>query len=199
MSYGKLSNSHLIQKYGFTEQENAHNQVTLNAPYHDYTAIVNEESGFKEELRSKFGFPQSTVRMPLSLYKGRFNQESIRQMRLNFLTSKNVMDFTPTTQTESGTEHFLEHETFKDPFDPSNEQLTFQFLTKSLESSLSKLKPRDFYLSRIGDLESNIDSLDSYHLLNVYRLHLDEYDILKGNLDYLSKTVTKNIKSLYIV
>jgi len=47
MSYGRLSNSHLIQKYGFTVPANQYNSVTLMAPYHDYQAIVNEEKDMK--------------------------------------------------------------------------------------------------------------------------------------------------------
>jgi len=52
-------------------------------------------------------------------------------------------------------------------------------------------------LNKIGELESNIDSLDSFHMLNVHRLHLDEYDILKGNLEYLTQSSEKNIKYFY--
>ena len=49
LSYGaKLSNSHLIQKYGFTLPNNsANNAVSLMLPYHDYQAVVNEESELK--------------------------------------------------------------------------------------------------------------------------------------------------------
>lgn len=64
----------------------------------------------------------------------------------------------------------MNHETFKEPFDPSNEQFAFEFMTKTIEEALSKLKPKDHYLSRLGDLESSIDSLDRYHMLNVTRL-----------------------------
>lgn len=34
-------------------------------------------------------------------------------------------------------------------------------------------------------------------MLNVMRMHADEYEILKSNLDYLTKTQDANIKSLY--
>lgn len=30
---------------------NAHNQLTLNQPYHDYQAIVNEEKDMKSSIR----------------------------------------------------------------------------------------------------------------------------------------------------
>jgi hypothetical protein len=129
--------------------------------------------------------------MPLTLYKGRFNPDILRQLRLNMLTSKNLMD------QDNGSAYFEKTETFSAPFDPTNEQLAMDFLLNTLEEHLSKLKPRDHYLSRVGELEAKIDSLDTFHLLNVNRLHLDEVDILKGNLDYLTKAKDANIKSLY--
>ena len=96
-----------------------------------------------------------------------------------------------------GIEHFMNEETFKEPVDPSNEQITFDFLIKTLESEFAKFKPRSHYLDRLGQLESRIDSLDSFHLMNVLRMHVDEYDILKGNLDFLTKAQDSNIRSLY--
>jgi hypothetical protein len=47
MSYGRLSNTHLIQKYGFTMPSNAFNTLTVSAAFHDYQAIVNEEKDMK--------------------------------------------------------------------------------------------------------------------------------------------------------
>jgi hypothetical protein len=97
----------------------------------------------------------------------------------------------------SQTEYYLNNADFSKPFDPENEQSVFSFLTQSLEEAYSKLKPREYYKSRVVELESNIDSLDTYHLLNVNRLHLDESDILRSNLEYLAKARSAYIKSLY--
>ena len=36
VSYGKLSNNHLLQKYGFTTSGNPNNAVSMQLPYHDY-------------------------------------------------------------------------------------------------------------------------------------------------------------------
>jgi hypothetical protein len=70
-------------------------------------------------------------------------------------------------------------------------------LTRTLEDSLSRLRPREHYLSKLNALEANIDSLDSFHLVNVMRLHIDEHDVLKSNLEYLTKAAKENIRSLY--
>ena len=197
MSYGRLSNSHLIQKYGFTMADNPYNQLSVTAPYHDYQAIVSEEAKLKQQVRSRLSFPNTSSRMLFSLFKGRFNADTIRQTRLNLLTSKSIMEFLPDQGDLTSTQHFLERETFKEPLDPENEQMSFEYLISTLEGYLSHLKPREHYLSSAGNLESSLDSLDKFHQLNIARLHLDEVDILKGNLEYLVKAKDTNIRSFY--
>ena len=93
--------------------------------------------------------------------------------------------------------HFLKNESFKDPFDPSNEQFTFDFMIKRVEEALGKLKPRDYYAHKLADLEKGINTLNDFHMMNLMRLHLDEFDILKSNLEYLTKASKTNILSLY--
>ncbi len=61
VSYGKLSNSHLLQKYGFTTADNPNNSVSMQLPYHDYQAIVNEELELKVKIRQRLGFSPSLV------------------------------------------------------------------------------------------------------------------------------------------
>lgn len=112
------------------------------------------------------------------------------------LTSKNVMEYEPLPGMSSSI-HFLKNETFKDPFDPSNEQFAFDFIIKRVEEAMGRLKPRAYYADKLGELEKGINSLNDYHMMNVMRLHLDEFDILKGNLEYLTKTSKTNILSLY--
>ena len=70
-------------------------------------------------------------------------------------------------------------------------------MIQRVEEALSKLKPRDHYASRLADLEKQITSLKEFHMLNVMRLHVDEHDILRGNLEYLMKTRDANIRSFY--
>ena len=95
------------------------------------------------------------------------------------------------------TDHFLNHETFKGPFDPSNEQLIFDFLTTTLEENLSKFKPKDYYKDRANELEKRMNTIDEYHLMNIMRMQYEEVDILRGNLEYLKKSRDTNIKALY--
>lgn len=150
----------------------------------------------KAQMRERLGFPKSFDRIPLNLYSGKFSSEIISQLRLSMLTSKNIMDFNPPVASNP-TSHFQQYEKFDAPFDPANEQFAFEFLTKTLEDSLSKLKSRDFYLNRIGEIEGNIDTIDRYHTLNASRLQLDEHDIIKANLEFLCKSRDSNIRNLY--
>ena len=39
--------------------------------------------------------------------------------------------------------------------------------------------------------------MTDYHLMNAMRLHLDEHDILRGNLEYLTKTRDSSIRKFY--
>ena len=80
------------------------------------------------------------------------------------------MDFIPKDPRVPSTQHFKASETFKNPLDPENEQMTFNFLNDSLEDQLSKLKPREFYADQLKSFEGNIDSLDKFHMLNISRL-----------------------------
>lgn len=48
MSYGKLANTHLIQKYGFTTKNNPVKQSIVRFPWHDYSALIYEEMPLKK-------------------------------------------------------------------------------------------------------------------------------------------------------
>jgi hypothetical protein len=109
------------------------------------------------------------------------------------------MEYVPETPGISSSLHFLKNESFKEAFDPSNEQFTFDFLIQRVEESLSHLKPKDHYLNKQVILEKEITYLNDFHMLNVMRLHLDEHDILTGNLEYLRKARDENIRVFYWV
>jgi len=64
-------------------------------------------------------------------------------------------------------------------------------LIDSIENNLqSQLKPREVYQAKLQELE--INSMKKYNMMNVHRLHLNEIDILRKNLDYL-QTMRKNL------
>ena len=74
MNYGPLSNSHLLYKYGFTQPDNhANNALSFNAPFHEFSALLEEEKKLKQTARARLGLPQLSTRFPLTLYKGRFS------------------------------------------------------------------------------------------------------------------------------
>jgi hypothetical protein len=53
------------------------------------------------------------------------------------------------------------------------------------------LKPRQVYIDKLKELEDigKVDTLHKYNLLNIYRMHVNEHDILKKNLEYLYKLI----------
>ena len=47
VSYGNLGNTHLIQKYGFTVENNPNNSLSCTFPFHEYESILFEELELK--------------------------------------------------------------------------------------------------------------------------------------------------------
>jgi hypothetical protein len=64
--------------------------------------------------------------MSLQLFKGRFNDDYLSQLRLNFLTTQAIMNHR--SLTGHSMERMLSTSFFTSPIDPSNEQLVFEFL-----------------------------------------------------------------------
>lgn len=99
MSYGNLSNTHLIQKYGFTTESNEHNKVSGNLPYHEFEAMLFEETDIKRQISQRLKLPFNTQGIQAQFYPHRFDTQTLKQLRVNFLTSKNLIDY--------GTQHLL--------------------------------------------------------------------------------------------
>ena len=76
---------------------------------------------------------------------------------------------------------------FKTPISSENESMTYEFLITSLEEKLGSLKDAQNYPQKAKDLEASLKSIDDYNLMNMYRLQAEDYEILKGNLEYLTK------------
>ena len=59
---------------------------------------------------------------------------------------------------------------------------------------MNKLKSEEFYHDKISKLtEQQIEKVTDYNKLNMYRLHLDERDVLQKNLNYLTKARQNNL------
>jgi hypothetical protein len=86
---------------------------------------------------------------------------------------------------------------FTSPIDPSNEQLVFEFLIQNIDSNLRHLKPKEYYEQRVVELESNLTSIDQFHMLNVCRLQMEESEILKSNKEYLETRCRRVIRAFY--
>lgn len=78
MSYGRLANTHLIQKYGFCERDNPEKWLAANLPYRDLESILYEESKLKTELSKKLGISFNLNILPCVLHPDKFNPETLR-------------------------------------------------------------------------------------------------------------------------
>ena len=139
--------------------------------------------------------PTQTKQMSVQLFKGRFNEDYLEHLRLNFTTSSALRNYR--SLTGYSMERILSTNYFTTPIDPSNEQLVFDFLIQNIDSKLRNLKPKEYYQQRVVELESNLTSIDQFHLLNVCRLQMEESDILKSNKEYLEKRIRQVIRAFY--
>lgn len=83
---------------------------------------------------------------------------------------------------------------FESKVDQFNEDCSIQYLMDNMEHDLNhSLKPAEIYEQKLSELEmGSFDTIDKFNCMNIYRLQLNEIDILKKNLNYLTK-LRKNI------
>ena len=103
---------------------------------------------------------------------------------MTFLTSRTLID--------NGGKRFVDDKDFSQPFDFENERMTLDFIIDSFEQSLGYLKSRETYHDRLNNI-SQVSSIAEYNQMNLNVLHLDEYDLLKKNLDYLVRARQDNL------
>lgn len=72
--------------------------------------------------------------------------------------------------------------------------MTFDFLVEGLERNLNNLKRRDVYEEQLSSM-AQVGSLSEFNQMNLAVLHLDEFDVLTKNLDYLYKAREEIISS----
>lgn len=129
VSYGNLSNMHLVQKYGFTmmdEEQAKLNVVNGSYPFGDYQQIVYEEQRLKQELSQKKQIPYNSERfLGLSFFPNRFDPSLLARLRLSFLTSQTIMD-------KGGTKIFNDTIDFQSDFDQFNEECSVQYLIDAI-------------------------------------------------------------------
>ena len=117
----------------------------------------------------------------------RFPKNVLQNLRLSFLTSKTLLD--------NGGASFVKDIDFTQPFEAENEKLCFDFLLERFAAHLTQTKSDDYYRDQIAKLTEGrqISSLSEYNKLNMYRLHLDERNVLQKNTEHLKKARFTNL------
>jgi hypothetical protein len=80
-----------------------------------------------------------------------------------------------------GTQKIIDEIDFRTPFNEFNENCCLSFLHDVFKKDLTvQLKPRYVYETKLHELceVGTIDSMTKFNLMNVYRLHINEHDIL---------------------
>jgi hypothetical protein len=113
ISYGKLSNYHLLQKYGFTEINNPYANVPLYASWNSEASLITQESQLKMKLYEKTGIPH--FMNTFNLYDNKFDPNILASLRIAFLTTDMVDSMT--------FEYLMEKEDFKKPLLITQEEI----------------------------------------------------------------------------
>lgn len=186
ISYGSdLANTHLIQKYGFVMPENPVKKLITNLPFHDYETIAYEETPLKMEVSQKYGIPYSQNGIHNAVfYSQKFPQEVLRQIRLSFLTSRQLI--------ENGGANYVNERDFSSEVDPENERMAHDFMIESFERILNNLKSREHYADKLSTAPQ-VGSISDFNQMNLTVLQLDEHDLLSKNLEFLYKTRSEHL------
>lgn len=83
--------------------------------------------------------------------------------------------------------------------------MCYEFLIGNLDSLYNKLKPLNYYEDKIKTLSEKLFSesasldenlVQSFNLMNAYRIQADESKIIKSNLEHLAKNKLPSIHRL---
>lgn len=104
-----MTNTHLIQKYGFVSKTNPMKSILIRFPFHDYSALLYEEQALKKNLAAKQKIPMNPNVLAAQLHTDKIDPAIMQQLRLSFLSSKTIID--------QGGSHKIEKHDFKSQVD----------------------------------------------------------------------------------
>jgi len=87
-----MTNTHLIQKYGFVSKTNSMKSILIRFPFHDYSALLYEEQALKKNLAAKLKIPINPNVLAAQLHSDKIDPAILQQLRLSFLSSKTIID-----------------------------------------------------------------------------------------------------------
>lgn len=116
-----------------------------------------EELALKKEIGARVNVTLSQEQFHGSLHINKFDSAVMQQLRLAFLTSKQIMDL--------GGKQGLGHTDFKTMVHPTNERMCYDFLIDNFEQSLDNLNPQKYRDTL--DSETQVQSLLEFNARNI--------------------------------
>lgn len=175
VSYGNLSNMHLIQKYGFTLEDNQYTSVPFYPNWGIEKGILQEEMDLKIKLYQKTKIKSHNITW--QFYENKLDSMLLPSLRIAFLNSDLV--------TKIGLEHLWEKETFQKPIDAGQESLIYDWLLRNLRTAYKLVKDKNY--KELRDNIGQIDSINKLHMYNIFNIQNDEQRILDKNIKYIEK------------
>ena len=175
VSYGNLSNMHLIQKYGFALEDNQFTSVPFYPNWGIEKGILQEEMDLKIKLYQKTKIKSHNITW--QFYENKLDSMLLPSLRIAFLNSDLV--------TKIGLEHLWEKETFQKPIDAGQESLIYDWLLRNLRTAYKLVKDKNY--KELRDNIGQIDSINKLHMYNIYNIQNDEQRILDKNIKYIEK------------
>ena len=156
VSYGNLSNMHLLQKYGFTLLNNEYTNVPFYPNWGIEKGILNEEIELKIKLYDKTKIKAHNITW--HFYENKLDAMLLPSLRIAFLNSDLV--------SKIGFENLWNKENFLKPIDDSQESLILEWLLRNMRTAYGLVKNKNY--KELLDGTIPIDSLNKLHMFNIY-------------------------------
>ena len=177
ITYGDFANIQIINKYGFAIPNNPNNMIILRLDkFGEFANIFNIESEKKYYLIMKLGLGSIDSER---FYPNKISPNLIKKLRILFLSNE---DF----EKKSVEEFKIEDFSVKSVHD----KLIIEYIIEVLKDNLSRVDKNYLELREgLGEIET----LQDFHMRNLYILLEDEQYILKNNIPNIHKILVPTI------
>jgi len=169
-----MTNSHLLQKYGFTVRENPNAKVTFIPQMAIDQMFLNQEKELKDKLYERKEIPRMDD--IFYFYEKKFDANILASLRIAFLTTDMVNSMT--------FDHIWNHETFKSPLSSTQEEIVLNAIYNHIFETYRAIKDKDYDFLRD---QIEFDSVHNVNLYNIYNIERDEQLIMKNNLAFIQR------------
>ncbi|EAR94810.2 SET domain protein (macronuclear) [Tetrahymena thermophila SB210] len=190
VNYGNMNNMDYLMRYGFVNQSNPHNELSLTLNFDDYLEYTSQLFDFKQKI---FKTQEDFSLDRFILFENRINKNLLRSLRIYFLKNEDLL-----TNPEIASYRYKD---FDKQISTENELIICKFMIETLKKELEK-----YQKARINTLDMNqlmhpnkkdqIINLDSHEDLiyvqnqnyrNMLHICIDEQTNIQKNIKFFEK------------